>query len=503
MIIDPDILFVGNSKTKDTDGNDFLTFPVFKSLTGISYDFQPRFLPEDPQSLEECLDLAFDRARVEANRIIADFDGFDWDKLKHEDSRNYLNTKLFVEMYEKRLANINDAEKHRETLDTFGKFKLLNYLTMLCEEVIFSFRNDDWTNLRKSNNAVGTKDYIFFCKYVQRVYELSINVRTKKYLDKIETHLNNIRNYMNSDYLTSPFVPTSSNITGSYPITGSSTQVVSSKPVKDIKELQEELNSMIGLHTVKSRVTALVSEIAIKKEREAHGLPISERSYHMVFTGNAGTGKTVVARIISKMFFALGLTSSDKFIEATRSDLVGEYVGHTAIKTNGVVDSSLGGVLFVDEAYALKGEGNDFGKEAITTLLKRMEDDRDNLIVIMAGYENEMEELMESNQGLRSRLNRRIHFDDYDSNELTEILKLNFEKNAYVLDKMVSDDLLNMIVGVNAEDKIKFSNGRGIRNLFEKIIENQELRMCRNGRIGKLDKDNLQLIKLEDIASVA
>ncbi|PNG78355.1 hypothetical protein TI06_07995 [Vibrio vulnificus] len=308
---------------------------------------------------------------------------------------------------------------------------------------------------------------------------------------------------MNCDYLRSPFVPTSSNITGSYPITGSSTQVVSSKPVKDINELQEELNSMIGLHTVKSRVTALVSEIAIKKERETHGLPISERSYHMVFTGNAGTGKTVVARIISKMFFALGLTSSDKFIEATRSDLVGEYVGHTAIKTNGVVDSSLGGVLFIDEAYALKGEGNDFGKEAITTLLKRMEDDRDNLIVIMAGYENEMEELMESNQGLRSRLNRRIHFDDYDRNELTEILKLNFEKNAYVLDKMVSDDLLNMIVGVNAEDKIKFSNGRGIRNLFEKIIENQELRMCRNGEVGKLDKDSLQLIKLEDIASVA
>ncbi|AUL97868.1 AAA family ATPase [Vibrio vulnificus] len=431
MIIDPDILFVGNSKTKDIDGNDFLTFPVFKSLTGISYDFQPRFLPEDPQSLEECLSLAFERARAEANRIITDFDGFDWDKLKREDSHDYQNTKSFVEMYEKRLTNINDAEKYRETLDTFGKFKLLNYLTMLCEEVVFSYRNDDWADLGKSDKApIGSKNYIFFCKYVKRVRELSVSVRTQKYIDKIETHLNNVRNYMNCDYLRSPFVPTSSNITGSYPITGSSTQVVSSKPVKDINELQEELNSMIGLHTVKSRVTALVSEIAIKKERETHGLPISERSYHMVFTGNAGTGKTVVARIISKMFFALGLTSSDKFIEATRSDLVGEYVGHTAIKTNGVVDSSLGGVLFIDEAYALKGEGNDFGKEAITTLLKRMEDDRDNLIVIMAGYENEMEELMESNQGLRSRLNRRIHFDDYDRNELTEILKLNFEKNA-------------------------------------------------------------------------
>ncbi|MGR5365188.1 AAA family ATPase [Photobacterium damselae] len=502
MIINPDILFIGNSKTKDTIGNDFLTFPVFKNLTGISYDFQPRFLPEDPQSLEECLDLAFDRAKTEANRVITEFNGLDWDKLKREDSQMYLNTKIFVERYTMRLASVTEAEKHRDTLDVFGKFRLLNYLTMLCEGVIFEFRSTDWEKLSKQNETTYSNTYLFFCKYIQRAREVSIDLRKREQLDKIKTHINNVHTYMNEDYLIKPFVPATSVIPDSYSTQFNSMQIAKQKPVKDINKLQEELNSMIGLYMVKSRVTALVSEIAIRKEREAHGLPISERSYHMVFTGNAGTGKTIVARIISKMFFALGLTRSDKFIEATRGDLVGEYIGHTAIKTNGVVDSSLGGVLFIDEAYALKGEGNDFGKEAITTLLKRMEDDRNNLIVIMAGYENEMEELMESNQGLRSRLNRRIHFDDYDNNELTEILKLNFEKNAYVLDDMVSDDLLNTIVGVNSEDKIKFSNGRGIRNLFEKIIENQELRIYRNSGVGKLDKDTLQLIKLEDIASV-
>ncbi|MCL4141084.1 UNVERIFIED_CONTAM: hypothetical protein GTU68_024718 [Idotea baltica] len=259
---------------------------------------------------------------------------------------------------------------------------------------------------------------------------------------------------------------------------------------------------MIGLNTVKSRVTALISEIAVRKEREAHNLPIGDRSYHMTFTGNAGTGKTVIARIIAKMFYALGFTSSDKFIEATRSDLVGGYIGQTAIKTNAVVDSALNGVLFIDEAYALKGEGNDFGKEAITTLLKRMEDERNNLIVIMAGYENEMEELMESNQGLSSRLNRNIHFDDYDDFELTEILKLQFKKNAYVLDKLINDDFLTMVVGVNTEDRVKFSNGRGVRNLFEKIIENQELRIYHNSGTGNLAKSDLQQIKLQDIASI-
>lgn len=503
MITNPDVLFIGNSKANDTEGNSFLNFPVFKSLTGINYDFQPRFLPEDSQSLEECLDLAFVRAKMEANRVVVDFTGFDWNKLKLEDNKEYLNTKVFVENYTKRLSNVIEAEKHRDTLDVFGKFKLLNYLTMLCEEIIFDFRGFDWEKLSKSNKTEYSNTYLFYCKYMQRIRELSIDFRNKEQLDKIGTHLNNVRTYMNKDYLSKPFVPIAPVITDSYSTTSDSKQVAKPKPANEINELREELNSMIGLHTVKSRVSALVSEIAIRKEREAHGLPTGERSYHMTFTGNAGTGKTVIARIIAKMFYALGFTSSDKFIEATRSDLVGEYIGHTAIRTNAVIDRALGGILFIDEAYALKGEGNDFGKESITTLLKRMEDERDNLIVIMAGYENEMEELMESNQGLRSRLNRKIHFDDYDDNELVEILKLNLEKNAYVLDKLVNNDFLNMIVGVKAEDKTRFANGRGVRNLFEKIIENQELRIYRNGGTGKLNKEDLQRIKLEDIASVA
>lgn len=495
------MLFIGDSKTTDMAGNRFLNYPVFKSLTGLTYDFQPRFLPEDMQSLDECIDLAFARAKLEASRVIEDYDGFEWEKYKLEDHATYLENKVFLEKYENRLAHILEAEKHRNELDVFGKFKLINYLSMLCEAVVFDYRSFDWASLGKSDKSAYQENYLYYTKYIQRCREISIDIRSKEYLDKLKTHINNIRNYMNDDYLSKPFIQPTLHVEDTYDNKSSSLHNTNLASPQDINELKEELNSMIGLDMVKSRVSALISEIEIKKERELHGLPTSERSYHMVFTGNAGTGKTVVARIIAKMLYALGFTNSAKFVEVTRSELVGEYIGQTAIKTNLVVDGALGGVLFIDEAYALKGDGNDFGKEAITTLLKRMEDERDNLIVIMAGYEDEMEALMDSNQGLRSRLNRKIHFDDYNNNELRDILKLHFNKNTYVLDKLVSEDLLSTIIGIHAENRAKFSNGRGIRNLFEKIVENQELRLYRDGNFRKSHKEALQLIKLEDIAS--
>nr|AKN36369.1 hypothetical protein [Vibrio tasmaniensis] len=165
---------------------------------------------------------------------------------------------MFVEKYTERLASVTEAEKYRDTLDVFGKFKLLNYLTMLCEGVIFDFRSVDWAKLSKPNKTTYSQTYLFFCKYIQRARELSIDVRNKEQLDKIGTHLNNVRTYMDEDYLRKPFVPTAPVITDSYSTKSDSTQVAKPKPVKDINELQEELNSMIGLHTVKSRVTALV-----------------------------------------------------------------------------------------------------------------------------------------------------------------------------------------------------------------------------------------------------
>ena len=173
---------------------------------------------------------------------------------------------------------------------------------------------------------------------------------------------------------------------------------------------------------------------------------------------------------------------------------------HRLCLINEIIDKALGGVLFIDEAYALKGGVNDFGTEAITTLLKRMEDERDNLIVIIAGYEKEMEELLDTNQGLHSRFGRKIRFDDYNDRELLDILKLNFDTNSYTLDKLVSDDFLSTIIGVSSENKAKFSNGRGVRNLFERIIENQEMRICRSSKVNKPLKTELQRVAVEDIA---
>lgn len=498
MIINPDTLFIDSPNIEDTEGNRFLRHPILKSLTNISWDHLPKFLPEDETSLEECITVAFIRAKFEATRVIEDYEYFDWDKLHREDPHSHLENKLFFEKYQERLVNINEAEKSRNKLDVFGKLKLLNYLSLCADEIIFNYRTFNWKKTKNDDSDAYKENYLFYSSYISRAREINLLVRTDQHIKRLDTHITNLNDMMNKKF--NPFFL----IEQDTPQENSSTTMTETPSAKydDINEIQRDLDSMIGLASVKLRVSALVSEIAVRKEREAHRLPISDRSYHMVFTGNAGTGKTVVARIIAKLFYLLGLTKTDTFVEATRGDLVGGYIGHTAIQTNKVIDDSLGGVLFIDEAYTLKGEGNDFGSEAITTLLKRMEDERDNLVVILAGYEVEMDELLNTNQGLHSRFSRKIHFDDYDENELIEILKFNLKKNHYKFEKNITNDFLSMFIGICSQDKGKFSNARGVRNLFEKIVENQEVRLHKNSVMGKLNREELQLIKLEDIAKV-
>lgn len=491
-----DALFIDGPDVIDTDGDLLSLNPILNNITGMSWDHLPKFLPEDETSLEECITVAFARAKLEAIQVIKNYEDFEWEKLHQEDAKSYCENKDFFEKYQTRLANITKAEKIRVQLDIFGKLRLLNYLSLCADEEIFDYRSFNWTETKNSNQDEYKSHYIFIYQYISRAQKINIKIRSGEYIKTLDTHITNIRDMMGKKFISFDHATRQENSLTTPSVTPSARH-------EDIKELQHNLNSMIGLTTVKLRVSALVSEIAIRKEREAHRLPISDRSYHMVFTGNAGTGKTVVARIIAKLFYALGLTKKDTFVEATRGDLVGGYIGHTAIQTNQVIDKSLGGVLFIDEAYTLKGEGNDFGSEAITTLLKRMEDERDNLVVIIAGYEMEMDELLDTNQGLHSRFSRKIHFDDYDEHELTEILKLNFEKNHYRLDTNISNDFLNMIIGIHSQDKAKFSNGRGVRNLFERIIENQEIRLHKNSWMGKLDREDLQLVKLEDIVKTS
>lgn len=259
----------------------------------------------------------------------------------------------------------------------------------------------------------------------------------------------------------------------------------------------EELQTLIGLSEVKEEVSALANFVKIQQEREKKGMKAVGLSYHCVFTGNPGTGKTTVARILAAIYRDLGILKKGHLIETDRSGLVAEYVGQTAVKTNKIIDSALDGVLFIDEAYSLvQGGGNDYGQEAISTLLKRMEDDRNRLIVVLAGYSEDMKRFIDSNPGLQSRFNRYIHFADYTEDELKQIFMLNVDKNQYLLEPE-GEELLTKILNFAIEHKDKnFGNGRYVRNLFEKTIQNQAIRLSCQPNI---TAEELSKLKAEDL----
>ena len=257
------------------------------------------------------------------------------------------------------------------------------------------------------------------------------------------------------------------------------------------------LDDLIGLNRVKEEIATLVNYIKMKQMRDEMSLKTPDVSYHCVFLGNPGTGKTTVARILAGIYKDLGVLKKGHLVETDRSGLVAEYVGQTAVKTNKIIDNALDGVLFIDEAYSLvQGGSEDYGSEAIATLLKRMEDDRDRLVVILAGYTNEMEEFINSNPGLRSRFNRYIHFEDYTAEELYKIFLLNAEKNEYKLADDVKEYLLKKLEDVVANKPKDFGNARYIRNLFEKTVEAQANRLASEP---KITKELLVEIKKEDI----
>lgn len=238
------------------------------------------------------------------------------------------------------------------------------------------------------------------------------------------------------------------------------------------------LNSLIGLDSVKDEIKSLANFIEIQNVRKDKGLKISKVSYHCVFTGNPGTGKTTVARLLADIYKNLGVLKKGHLVETDRSGLVAEYVGQTATKTNAVIDRALDGVLFIDEAYSLsEGGANDFGMEAITTLLKRMEDDRTRLVVILAGYSQNMETFINSNPGLQSRFNRYINFPDYSSDELFEIFMSLADKNEYYLNEDAKTKLKSIFNTRLKNKDTRFGNGRYVRNIFEKTIQKQADRL--------------------------
>ena len=278
------------------------------------------------------------------------------------------------------------------------------------------------------------------------------------------------------------------------------TKTESAKKTKSTsKSSTSELDALVGLASVKEEIKTLSNFIKIQQKRKEQGLKSSSVSYHCVFTGNPGTGKTTVARIVAQIYKDLGILSKGHLVETDRAGLVAEYVGQTAVKTNKIIDSALDGVLFIDEAYSLIGTGQDYGKEAIATLLKRMEDNRDRLVVILAGYSKEMQDFINTNPGLQSRFNRYIEFPDYSAEELLQIFEKNVEKFDYKLQNEVRQAMKEFFHNAVENKDANFGNARFVRNIFEKTLEKQANRLSTDP---DLDTNELTLITLADLPIV-
>ena len=266
-------------------------------------------------------------------------------------------------------------------------------------------------------------------------------------------------------------------------------------PAENIDDLLAELDSYIGLGKVKKEVRNLINMAKVYKLRLDNDLPNTDVSLHMVFSGNPGTGKTVIARFMARVYHSLGLLSVGKLIEVDRSGLVAGYIGQTAIKTAKVLEEAKGSVLFIDEAYTLTSKTeNDFGFEAVDTVLKAMEDNRDDLVVIVAGYTELMEDFIDSNPGLRSRFNKYVDFADYTGDEMADIFAFNCRKAAYILTPEAEDEVRAYLTAA-ADAAGEFGNARGVRNIFEKILTEQANRIA---AMESVSRDDLMTITKAD-----
>ncbi|MCZ8513106.1 stage V sporulation protein K [Paenibacillus filicis] len=264
-------------------------------------------------------------------------------------------------------------------------------------------------------------------------------------------------------------------------------------------EIMKELDRMVGLDNVKELVFEIYALLRIAGMRAEVGLMANSQVYHMVFKGNPGTGKTTVARIIAKLLQTMGVLTKGHLIEVERADLVGEYIGHTALKTRELMKKALGGVLFIDEAYSLaRGGEKDFGKEAIDTLVKAMEDHKNQFILILAGYSDEMEQFLQTNPGLPSRFPIQLDFPDYTVDQLMQIAELMVKEREYALTPATEMKIRQQIMNEKQQSEMSFSNARYVRNLIEKAMRNHAVRLL-NQHFSQPSKQELMTIRPEDV----